>query len=83
MFGVARHAAYMQESVFEVAASEVVLELVLDILWQRCAVRGHPVGERRVLRVDELVQERGFRAMAFLPNNAMIASLCCGGLGAG
>ncbi len=48
------------ERFVEAAAFEVILELALDILWQRCAVRGHPVSERGVVRVDELVEESVF-----------------------
>jgi hypothetical protein len=59
-----------QKAVFEATASEVVLELALDILWQRCAVRGHLVGERGVVRIDELVEEGSLWAVAFIANSA-------------
>jgi len=70
MFAVAGLAAHAEKAVFEAAAFEVILELALDILWQRCAVRGHPVSERGVVRVDELVEESVFRPVAFIANSA-------------
>jgi hypothetical protein len=70
VLGVAGGATHAQETVFEAAASEVVLELALDILWQRCAVRGHPVGERGVVCIDELIEEGGLRSVAFIANSA-------------
>jgi len=53
MFGVAGLAAYTQKAVFESAAPEVILELAPDILWQRRAVRGHLIGERGAVLINE------------------------------
>jgi hypothetical protein len=70
MFAVAGLAAHTQKAVFEAAAFEVVLELALDVVGQGAALRGHPVGERGVVRVDELVKESVFRPVAFIANSA-------------
>jgi hypothetical protein len=78
MAGLAAHA---QKPVFEAAASEVIFELAQDIRRQRCAVRGHPVGERGVVRIDELVKECGLRAVAFIANSATGRAGILAGLG--
>jgi hypothetical protein len=64
VFGVAAIAAHSQETVFETAASEVVLELPLDILRQcpaLCRQMGHEIG---VVFFDDLVKKGALRAMA-------------------
>ena len=38
------------------AKFEVVFELTLDLVGQGRALRDHPVGEYRVVRIDELVE---------------------------
>ena len=81
MLGVAGLATHAQKPMFEVAAFEVILELALDIRQQRCAVRGHPVGERRVVRIDELVEACGLRAVAFIANSATGRAGILAGLG--
>ena len=62
MFSVTGVATHTQGAVFKAAAFEVLLELAPDILRQRCAMRGHPFSEYRIVLVDELIEESGFRA---------------------
>jgi hypothetical protein len=56
MFTMAGFATHAQETVFEAAAFEVVFELTLNLVGQGRALRDHPVGELRVVRIDELVE---------------------------
>jgi hypothetical protein len=74
-------ATYAQETVFEAAAFEVVFELTLDVLRQRRTLRDHPVGEHGVVRIDELVEECGLRAVAFVANSATGRAGILAGLG--
>ncbi len=55
IFAVLGRVAHPQKASFEAVAFEVVHELALDVVAQGAALRGQPVGERRVVRVDELV----------------------------
>jgi hypothetical protein len=81
VLGAAGFATHAQETVFEAAASEVVFELALDIRRQRCALRGHPVSEGRVVLINELIQESGLRAVAFIANSATGRAGILAGLG--
>ena len=57
-------AAHTQETMLETAASEVVLELALDILRQYPALSRQMGHESGVVFFDDLVKESAFRAMA-------------------
>jgi hypothetical protein len=51
---------------FQAAAVEVVLELPLDVVGQRRALRSHLLRERGIVLFDGLIEESVLRAMAFI-----------------
>jgi len=70
VFGVTAIAAYLQETVFQTAAVELILKFPLDIAGQcpaLCRQMGH---ERGVVFFDDLVKEAALRAMAQLRKRA-------------
>ena len=62
MTGVATH---LQETIFQAAASEVVLELLFDIPRQRPTLRNKMVLERGIVLFNKLVKQPAFRVMEF------------------
>ena len=62
--GVAVAAAYPQEAVFQATTGQIVLELALHLGGQGPVARCQRRQERRVVRFDNLLQERLLGAVA-------------------
>jgi hypothetical protein len=71
VFGVAAVAAYPEKAVFETAASEVVLELALDIARQCRALCRHSRHESRIVFFNKLIKERSLRAVAHIVSRTL------------
>jgi hypothetical protein len=68
MFCMACITAHPQETVLEAPASEVILELLLDIPGQGPTLCRQMGLERGVVFFDKLVKEDLFRAVALVPH---------------
>jgi hypothetical protein len=59
-------ALHPQESVLQTAAFEVVGKFLLYVQGQVLALRDHHIPERRVVPLDDVIEKRLLRPMAFI-----------------
>jgi hypothetical protein len=59
-------ALHPQEVVIQATAFEVIGKFLLYVQWQGLALRGHHIPERRVVPLDDVIEQRLFRPMAFI-----------------
>jgi hypothetical protein len=58
--------AYAQKAMFQAAASERGIELVLHIAWQRPVLRFHRRQKIQTVLFDDLIEKGLFRPVAFV-----------------
>ena len=70
MLGMAGVAAHPQKAMLQAPATQVLLEFLLHVVRQRAFLLGHKGDERRVVLLDDLVEERVLGPVALVRGRA-------------